>query len=181
MFQIKQRDLEKKLKESRAKIKTLEHKSGNRYSCKDQVAVIEAALRKTNMIQKAAAEEVVRRIDKIVIYPQYMELVFFMRALPEEALPGSSKAQPKRLRIEYGNQFDYFRQKREEREIIADMMRENPYITAGKISEELGISLSGVNYRIRALKKEGRIRFDGSGGKGKWEVSEADGSSILRP
>ena len=181
VFQIKQRDLEKKLKESRAKIKTLEHKSGNRYSCKDQVAVIEAALRKTNMIQKAAAEEVVRRIDKIVIYPQYMELVFFMRALPEEALPGSSKAQPKRLRIEYGNQFDYFRQKREEREIIADMMRENPYITAGKISEELGISLSGVNYRIRALKKEGRIRFDGSGGKGKWEVSEADGSSILRP
>ena len=36
--------------------------------------------------------------------------------------------------------------------------------------QELGISLSGVNYRIRALKKEGRIQFRGSGGKGVWEI-----------
>ena len=39
-------------------------------------------------------------------------------------------------------------------------------------AEELGISLSGVNYRIRALKKEGRIQFRGSGGKGVWEILE---------
>lgn len=157
MYQIKQRDLEKKLKESEVKIKRLEQKKGKGYSRKDQIAVIEEALRNTELIQKAAAEEMLRKTDKIVIYPQYMELVFHTEKL-------------QRLRIDYGNQFDYFRQKREDREIIADLMRENPYITAGQISRELGISLSCANYRIRALKKEGRIRFNGSGGKGKWEV-----------
>lgn len=29
-----------------------------------------------------------------------------------------------------------------------------------------------ANYKIKALKKEGRIRFCGAGGQGKWEVFE---------
>lgn len=157
MYQFKQKELEKKLEEARWKKNTLEQKSGSELIRKNRIAAIKKALQETDMIQKAAAEEMLRRIERIVIYPQYMEFVFYTEKL-------------QRLRIEYGNQFDYFRQKREDREIIAGMMRENPYITAGQISQELGISLSGANYRIRALKKEGRIRFNGSGGKGKWEV-----------
>ena len=74
------------------------------------------------------------------------------------------------LKVEYGDLFDYRKKKRTEREMIVDMMREDPQITARKIAEALGISLSGANYRIRVLKSEGKVRFNGSGGKGEWEI-----------
>ena len=74
------------------------------------------------------------------------------------------------IKIECGNLFNYKEHKKEEREIIVDMIRENPQITARMIAEELHMSLSGVNYRIRALRRERRIQFNGSGGKGEWEI-----------
>ena len=50
------------------------------------------------------------------------------------------------------------------------MMQEEPRITAKAIAERLGISLSGANYKLKALKKEGRIYFQGIGGRGRWMV-----------
>lgn len=40
------------------------------------------------------------------------------------------------------------------------------------IAKEIGCSLSGANYKLKVLKKEGRIRFNGAGGKGCWEILE---------
>ena len=74
------------------------------------------------------------------------------------------------LRIEYGHLFNYRKKKKDEREIIIEMMRADPQITAKGIAEKLGISLSGANYKIKALKKEGRIYFQGKGGRGRWMV-----------
>ena len=103
--------------------------------------------------------------------PEFMEIVFglseAMRTERGDIPPMECESG---IKIEYGNLFSYREQKKEEREIIVDMMRENPRINAGMIAKELRISLSGANYRIRALKKEGRIRFNGSGGKGEWEI-----------
>ena len=76
------------------------------------------------------------------------------------------------LRVEFGNAFNYLKQKQEERNVVIEMMRENPYITAKMIANELGISLSGANYKIKALKREGKIYFNGKGGHGKWVVLE---------
>lgn len=70
------------------------------------------------------------------------------------------------MRVEFGNTFNYLKKKREERNVVIDMMRGNPYITARIIAKELGISLSGANYKIKALKREGRICFDVKGGHG---------------
>ena len=53
------------------------------------------------------------------------------------------------------------------------MMRADPQITAKGIAEKLEISLSGANYKIKALKKEGRIYFQGKGGRGRWMVLDA--------
>ena len=74
------------------------------------------------------------------------------------------------MKIQYGNRFNYRERKKDEREIIIRRMTENPRITARILAQELGCSLSGVNYKIRALKREGRIRFHGKGGVGYWEV-----------
>ena len=73
------------------------------------------------------------------------------------------------VRVDYGNFFNYRKKKKEDREVIVEMIRENPCITAKQIASELKISLSGANYKIKTLKK-GRIRFDGKGGRGKWMI-----------
>lgn len=74
------------------------------------------------------------------------------------------------MKIEYGNLFNYRKKKEEERNAIIRMMQEDPCITAREIAEKLMISLSGANYRIGVLKSEGKVKFNGSGGKGEWEI-----------
>ena len=109
--------------------------------------------------------------DKILVYPEFMEIVFSLSKVTGiDSVDIPVMECENNIKIEYGNLFSYKEQKKKEREIIVDMMRKNPRITARMIAKELEISLSGANYRIRALKREGRIRFVGSGGKGEWEI-----------
>ncbi|WP_416389024.1 winged helix-turn-helix transcriptional regulator [Mediterraneibacter glycyrrhizinilyticus] len=51
-----------------------------------------------------------------------------------------------------------------------DLIRKNSEITAKEIARCLGCSLSGAQYKLKVLKKDGRIRFNGKGGKGRWEI-----------
>ena len=42
-------------------------------------------------------------------------------------------------------------------EKIIRILKERPYATAGQLAEELGLTIDGVDYYIRKLKKQGRI------------------------
>ena len=75
-----------------------------------------------------------------------------------------------KIHLEYGTLFDRLKEKEEIRQQVIEMIRAKPTITAKEIAVKTGNSLSGVQYKLKVLKKEGRIRFDGSGGKGRWEV-----------
>ena len=130
----------------------------------ERLIQIEQALKLGNTVEKAGIAEILDEVEKILIYPEHMEIVFSL-----SKITGMEKYE-NCLKVEYGDLFDYRKKKRTEREMIVDMMREDPQITARKIAEALGISLSGVNYRIRVLKSEGKVRFNGSGGKGEWEI-----------
>jgi hypothetical protein len=171
MYQIKQKELEKKLNDAQERLLRLEKQNTSGSVLKDRIASIEKALQDGELIQKATTAGMIDEIDKIIVYPRYMELVLDVGKLMGIAQPDLfSGEKEKRLRVDFGNQFQYLEQKRESREVIIEMMRENPKITAKEIAKKLGISLSGSNYRIKALRKEGRIRFNGKGGKGEWEV-----------
>lgn len=171
VYRRKHKELEVKLSAIQGKLKDLERQRAKGGTLKDRIAHIEKELKEGETIGKATAAGMLEEIDKILVYPEYMEIKFSLSkaagigklCIPEMEYESSMK-------VEYGNLFNYKEQKKEEREIIVDMMRENPRITARMIAEKLHISLSGANYRIRALKREGRIRFNGSGGKGVWEV-----------
>ena len=75
-----------------------------------------------------------------------------------------------KIHIEYGAMFDRLKKKEEIRNQVIELIRENPTITAKEIAKKMGCSLSGAQYKLKVLKNEGRIRFKGSGGKGKWEI-----------
>ena len=45
------------------------------------------------------------------------------------------------------------------------ILKDRPYATAGQIAEELGLTVDGVDYNIRNLKKDGQmIRIGGDKG-----------------
>lgn len=56
-------------------------------------------------------------------------------------------------------------------ERIKDLMRENPSITAGQIAKAVGLTVSGVQYRIKKMKASGEIERRGADYGGSWRVN----------
>ena len=158
----------------------LEKKNESGDTIKSRIDKIEQALQEGNLFEKASTASMLEEVEKIVVYPTYMEICFHtarMLGMEHTDLPDTGNSI---LTITYGNLFNYQGQKEEEREAIVEMMRSKPGITAKQIAEETGLSLSGVNYRIRVLKRDGRIKYQGKGGKGCWKIlgdeEEPDGA-----
>lgn len=171
VYQMKQNELENALEETEEKIHKLEQENPKGQEVKERTAEIEVFLQTKKGIEKAAVMELLDQVEMILVYPDCLELTFHIGKMPDISEGnGVSKKEENVIRVDIGKRFDYLGQKREEREKIVKRMEENPHITAKQIAAELGISLSGVNYKIRVLKREGRIRFYGAGGKGIWEV-----------
>lgn len=57
-------------------------------------------------------------------------------------------------------------------EKIIRILKERPYTTAGQLAEELGLTVDGVDYNIRKLKKQDRIVRIGGDKGGHWEINE---------
>lgn len=171
VYQRKQKELGQKLSDIREKIKELEQKKAKGNVLKDRILQIEYALKSGKSVEKASVAEMLEGVEKIFIYPEHMEIIFSLsKAAGMENLDMDTRESENCLKVDYGNLFNYRKKKMTEREVIVEMMQKNPQITAGKIAEELGISLSGANYRIRVLRSEGKVRFKGSGGRGEWEI-----------
>ncbi len=171
VYQKKQKELEQKLQKKEGKIQELEKKKIQGSVMENRIFYIKKTLQDGNIVEKAIEAGMLEEVEKILIYPEYMEVQFkFSKERGMENLDILEEIEGRKLKVQYGNLFNYKRKKVEEREIIIDMMKENPQITAKIIAEKLGISLSGVQYKIKVLKKEGRIRFSGKGGKGYWKV-----------
>lgn len=172
VYTMKQAELQKNLDESQEKIQTLEKRNAQRTSIKERISIIEKHLQTSDIFGKASLAGMMDEIDGIVIYPTYMEIHFNVSKMIH--IEGISNAiDPiSVLRIEYGDMFNYRQKKKTDRNVIVEMILEKPTITAKEIAEELGCSLSGANYKLRKLKEEGIIYFEGKGGKGHWAVKK---------
>ena len=59
-------------------------------------------------------------------------------------------------------------------QIILEMIQENPEIHIEELAEACGLTRDGINYKIKKLKKEGRLRRVGPDKGGHWEVLTYD-------
>ena len=57
-------------------------------------------------------------------------------------------------------------------EKILRILKEHPQATAGQLAEELGLTVDGVDYNIRKLKKQGQIVRIGGDRGGHWKIIE---------
>lgn len=171
VYQRMQKGLQEQLSNVQERIRELECQREKESVRKERLSCIEEELKAGKAVKRAEVMQMLEETEKILIYPESMEIVFKPDEVMEKECGDISFPEcESSIKIEYGNLFNYKGRKREEREAVVHMMRKNPRITAGMIARELQIGLSGANYRIRALKREGRIRFNGSGGKGEWEI-----------
>ena len=172
MYKTKQEELEKKRDQNKKKILELTERTSNTQNIKDRLQEIETRLNDDDLFKKATIDDMLEEVDKIVVYPRYMEIYFSLSSVTGcmdlKIFDGDKKC----FRVDYGNRLDYKGRQCDAREVVVDLIRENPRITGKMIAKEIGCSLSGANYKLKVLKKEGRIRFNGAGGKGCWEILE---------
>ena len=62
--------------------------------------------------------------------------------------------------------------KKRKKESIPDILKEEPFLTNKELAKRLDIPFSTVRRWLSDYIREGRIYFDGAGGKGKWRVRE---------
>lgn len=153
-YQMKQKELEERLREVQDRINRLEKKQRLCKAEGNRISRIMNFISEDSWFERAAAEAMLEFVDRIYIFPEYMEII----------------TGDVRRRLDYGALFDYRRQKSLEREEVIRMMKEDPHITVKQLAEKLGLSTSGVGYRIRKLKEEGRVRYRRTGGRGMWET-----------
>lgn len=60
------------------------------------------------------------------------------------------------------------------RERILRLLREDPFLSTSGLAQELSITDKGVEWQLRALKADGRLRRQGADKGGHWEVVERE-------
>ncbi|MCI6044968.1 recombinase family protein [bacterium] len=169
LYKNKQKQLEKELQTMQDKIKELELKKAKESALEERIAHIEKVIIEKNIVEKSTVNMMLNEIDKITIYPTYMEIEFSCSKILGIDNYDITDKQDK-IRIEYGNLFNYRQQQRDDLQMIVECMKKKPTTTAKEIAKECGITTSGVQQRITRLRKAGRVHFVGKAGKGHWEV-----------
>lgn len=174
LYKMKQKQLEIELQYIKDKIKELELKKAKGSELKERIDYIEQSIYEKNIVEKGTVNTMLDEIDKIIIYPSYLEIEFSCSKILgiEHCNMEDYTVEQKKLRIEYGNLFNYRQQQKDDLQMVVDCMKKKPYTTAKEIAAACGVTTSGVQQRITRLRKAGRVRYIGKGGKGYWEVLE---------
>lgn len=168
-YKEKQEQLQNQMDCIQENIRQLERKRAKEKDAKSRIAHIEKIMNEKRFFEKAMVNGMTKEINRILIYPTYMEI-----ELSNSKISGTSEEERingiQKKKIEYGNLFNPREQKKEELQKTVDYIREHPDCIIREAAEEFGMSLGGMQQRIRKLRKQGRIRFVGKSGKGYWEV-----------
>ena len=112
-YQMKQKELEERLREVQDRINRLEKEQRLCKAEGNRISRIMNFISEDSWFERAAAEAMLEFVDRIYIFPEYMEII----------------TGDVRRRLDYGALFDYRRQKSLEREEVIRMMKEDPHIT----------------------------------------------------
>ena len=135
---------------------------------------------RSDTVRQAALSDMIDSIDTITVYPEKLELSFQAEKVPGMDMPSLEHKKnisgdlEKNLtwEVPLGDDFLYAARKEAEVRRIIEYIRHNPKVTAKQIAGMEGISLSAANARIRKLKKQGKIHYEGQGGHGEWIIDK---------
>lgn len=171
VYTEKQKELDERLENIQAQLNRLEKQNNQKSVLKYRILNIEESLKNGDIIEKASVAGMLEEIDRIVVFPTYLELHFnFSKMIGVTDMNLLPESEQDCIRIEYDNLFNYRQGMAEEREQIVQLLIENPDYKAKDIARELDYGLSKTQYRMKVLQEEGRIQYRREGMTGYWEV-----------
>lgn len=182
VYMKKEKELEEREKRLKRELEAFRSEEERKIILKQRISTIRQKL-ENGLVERAELSEMIDNIEVIKVYQDHLEIRFCLSKMlgikqdnlqmvtPDQRMMQTAAA----VLCAIPDDLVYHRQKEAERERIVKYMKDEPHITAKQIAERENISLTTANYRIKKLKQQGRIRFDGKGGKGKWIVIEEEG------
>lgn len=164
-FKKMRKDIEEKIGQIQEKIKESESRKIQEETAEQRIIRIEERLHQ-DIMQSALVEQLLETISSIIVFPEYL----MIRFEPMHISGLDAEENHFSILVEIQNVFDNKASMRDEKQKILRRMKQKPDITAKQLAKELGISLSACVYRIRSLKGEGAVKFEGKGGHGCWVV-----------
>lgn len=164
-YRKKDDDLEKRLAELRRRKDCKRQKEGEIRNPGQRIEEIRSRLEEGG-IEKASVVWMLRKVREIRVHDWQLELCFDplkVVDLPENLWKENRIVDyPFPAETEKGRYLD--------RRRIMSLLRADPKKTAGKLSIDMGRTISMVRNRMEELTRGGYIWFNGRGGRGEWEI-----------
>lgn len=157
-YKIKREEITAKTEKLRKELEKLQDTEYSRIVTKERLKTIRKRLEE-DTLRRATLSDMLDSIDMITVYPEKLELSF-----QAEKVLG--------MEVPLAEDFLYATRKEAESRRLIEYIRQNPKVTAKQIAGMEGISLSAANSRIRKLKRQGKIHYEGRGGHGKWVIDK---------
>lgn len=152
------------------KIRSLEQKSSAYADYEERLAKIRESFSDGEIIKQAKTQELITKIEKIVVYSDGKIDIIFDRAkllsmlkiYEADILPEKKGNEDILLRItaQYVHT-DIFRKRREEyNRKILEILQKAPKTTVREMAEQLGVTYSYVYTSVKQLRKEGKLSAD---------------------
>ena len=164
-------DLDKKIANIEEKLQDINSKLEEYNDSEARLSKIKEELQKGDIINKAKSQELISKIDKIMVHSDgILEFKF-----DQVKLLGTDASQEvdERLyivKLQYNRICKSERKRLNEQDAIFDCIVSNNQIMISEIMKKLNLSYYIVNNRINELKKAGKVKYIQGQRGGRWEV-----------
>lgn len=165
-YKKKESELEQSLTDIQKRIESIQEKTVSTRQIEQRLKSIRQWM-ENGGLKKATAMDMMEDIRRIIVYPDYLEIEF---------LPGRIsnidilKEENIHIQARYPFSWTTQRGRTETETKILSVWKNHPKTTVKEMAVELGIPYRAVLSRVNCLKQEGKVRYNGRGGNGFWEV-----------
>jgi hypothetical protein len=117
-------------------------------------------------LEQATNLDMLEDIKSIIVYPDKLELELLINSVSDVL------SHPIKIEMKYPYGWTTMRGRKLTEDKIMTIWRKRPDTTVKEIAAELNIPYRAVLSRVNHLKQMGKVRFNGKGGNGIWEIKD---------
>lgn len=172
-YDLMEKKLEAEHEEIKKRMEAAESERDTIHHIEQRLRAIEKSLEEGG-IEKATAYTVMETIERIVVYPDYLDIIFDplkVFGINQGGILGGQKDFSVKVSWQDKHMKHYNMAIERSKDRICEMIKEDPSIRINQIAKELGIGKRTAFDRMKALREEGRIELTGHGPGSRWHVS----------
>lgn len=175
-FTLYNKKIEEEMASVSDRIHSLEEKNDAYAGYEERLAKIKASLKDGEVINQAKTQELIMKIDKIIVYPdRKIEIIFdkarllgMLQIYAADLLKEEMNDRFFRITTEYVHTNMFIERRKEYNQKILTLFKDNPSLMAKELPSLLGVTGAYVRTSIEELKKAGKIKYENK----RWIVLE---------